>query len=62
MNAIWAFPKTVTPHLPPVQVLSIDYLKNVTPPEGEPSLSAWNQFVIGWVVVEMSFYINLAHR
>lgn len=62
MNASLGFLKAVNSYLPPVQVLSVDYLENVAAPEGKPRLSARNQIVIGWIVVEMWLHIYLAHR
>lgn len=46
-------------HLPPVGVLSVDNLKDVTFLEGHPCLSTWDQVVIVWVVVKVWPHVHL---
>lgn len=46
-------------HLPPVGILSVDNLKNVTFLEGHPRLSARGQVVTCWAVVEVWPHVHL---
>lgn len=49
----------VPTHLPPVGVLLVDYMKDVSLGKGQACLFTGDQVVCGWIIVEVWLQINL---
>lgn len=45
--------------LPPVKVLLIENLQNVSTAEAEPGFLTGNQVIMGWVIVEVALHKGL---
>lgn len=51
--------KQLRAHLPPVEILPVDNLQDVAFLERYPSLSTWDQVVVGRVVVKVRPHVHL---
>jgi len=51
--------RVILPRLPPMMIILADDLQNITSFKSDPSLRAWNQFILQWIVVELRSNENL---
>ena len=49
-------------YLPPVRVLSVDNVQNISFREGQASLLTGDQVVCGWAVVKVGFQVHLENK
>ena len=54
--------QNVPAHLPPVGVLLVDYMEDVSLEKGQACLFTGDQVVCGWIIVEVWLQIDLKFR